>query len=89
MTHYLDLDNLYGRTVSENTWLRAGNGGLLKSSKIPGSPYQALPLQDPRMGCPIFAKRGCFLSGDLNLEVSEMLSATHTVFLREHNRNTG
>ena len=86
MTHYMDLDNLYGRTVKDNIKLRAGNGGLLKSSKIPGSPFEGLPLQNPSLGCPIMAKKGCFFAGDANVEQNEMLSATHTIFLREHNR---
>ena len=84
-THYLDNDNVYSANLNDNKELRYGYKGLLKTSQIPGSPYESLPRKTAEF-CDQPARIGCFFAGDERLEENTFLTTMHTLFLREHNR---
>jgi peroxidase len=85
ITHFFDCSQIYGNSDQENKELRLGYDGLLKSSMIPGSPYESLPLADAKAGCPMGKRSGCFKAGDSRLDENTYLTGMHTIFLRTHN----
>ena len=90
-THWLDLSQLYGSTEELALNLRAKTSGLLRTS-LDANGKSLLPL-DPNTNCSYnrhsteYSRRvNCFLAGDKRSEDNSILTAFHTLFLREHNR---
>lgn len=83
ITHWLDSSNVYGSSIGEMRKLRLFKDGLLKTSSIPGSDFESLPIQNIT-ACT--ERIGCFFAGDERVEENTMLTAIHTFFVREHNR---
>ena len=78
-THWLDNDNLYGKSDKDLEKLRTGKSGLLKSSALPNSKFEGLPIDDIEQCEKPGKSFGCFFAGDVRAEQSVMLTAIHTV----------
>jgi len=81
-THFLDSSNVYGSNEEEDELVRLYEDGLLKFSDIPGSNMESLPIVDITK-CP--ERIGCFVAGDERSEENTLLTAVHTLFMRNHN----
>ena len=83
VTSFIDASNVYGSDAGRAHALRTNDGtGKLKTS----SGGQFLPLNTtglPNAGGP---DPGLFLAGDVRANEHVGLTATHTLFVREHNR---
>jgi len=86
VSHWLDLNQVYGNSLEENSKLRTFQNGLLKSSGIRGQPH--LPFRG-KGGCTMQTAEPCFNSGDDRAEQNSWLTATQTYFLRLHNSIAG
>jgi len=83
LTHWLDLNPVYGNTVEESKNLRKLRYGLLKSSAIRAQEY--LPFKGNGQ-CTEKTAAPCFFSGDERAEQNSWLTAMQVIFLRTHNR---
>ena len=97
-THFLDGEAVYGYNDAYATAIRAGTGGLLKTSKWGGvAPYsEAIHATLSAAGSPGMAnactradKSELYLSGSRRMNSLPQLVVVHTLFLREHNRRAG
>jgi hypothetical protein len=99
ISSYIDGSNVYGTTSARLDWLRAGpvDGNPANNSAsllLPGgylprvtergnaSTAPAMDLMGPLMGAPTKAA----VAGDVRANENIALTATHTLFAREHNR---
>ena len=80
-THWLDNDNIYGISGKDLEKLRTGQNGLLKSSNLPNSKFEGLPINDLEQCVKPGKSYGCFFAGDDRLENSVMLTTMHTVII--------
>jgi hypothetical protein len=87
ITSYIDGSNIYGSSDARADALRTGVGGQLRTSAGALLPHNTLGLDNGSGGAPdptVF-----FVSGDVRANEQVGLTATHTLFLREHNRVAG
>ena len=88
MTAYVDGSQIYGSDTIRATALRTLSDGLLATSaggSLPGlNTDNTFPNQDPfGLGASLF------LAGDIRANENVGLTATHALFVREHNRLAG
>ena len=87
ITSFIDASNVYGSTPDRADYLRKKDGsGKLKFSEHDGAHYlpynkdelpnESLPGQDPKT---------MYLAGDVRANENALLTAMHTLFMREHN----
>lgn len=85
---YLDLTQVYGGDEMRLTALRATSGGRMRSQIVDGQEF--LPFNAQLPGGPISMAMGnipnTFAAGDIRANEQVILTAYHTLFLREHNR---
>lgn len=89
ITAYIDASQVYGSDASRATTLRTGADGLLKMSAA--SNGESLMMLNTMLlpnanDAHIFPDNELFLSGDVRSNEQIGLTATHTLFAREHNR---
>jgi hypothetical protein len=99
ITSYIDASNIYGSDATRLDWLRSGTvdgnpnnnsaslllpNGFLPRKDARGNPNTApeVELQGPLMGNPASAR----VAGDVRANENIALTATQTLFAREHNR---
>ena len=94
-THFLDAEAVYGYNDVYATAIRAGTGGLLKTSKWGGVAQYSEAIHATLSGagspgmanvCPRADKSELYLSGSRRMNSLPQLVVLHTLFLREHNR---
>ena len=94
ITHFHDASQVYGSDEEDALKLRTGKGGLMKTYKTRGG-KELLPQEEGRVEsdeCSIEAgkqkaqDKKCFKAGDSRSNEQPGLTAFHTVWLREHNR---
>ena len=78
-THWLDNDSLYGESEKDFRRLRTGKNGLLKSSVLPDTKFEGLPIDNIEQCQKPGKSFGCFFAGDSKVEQSVMLTSLHTV----------
>lgn len=88
MTHWADLSQTYGTNARTTAKLRTYKGGLLRTSYVPGSRLEQLPIRPRGEECRRSGIRTCkiFMSGDPRAEDNNFLTSMHTIWVREHNR---
>lgn len=85
-TAYIDASMIYGNDICDAVNLREGVDGRLNSSRpILGRGKHLLPKTSKNHECKA-ASGFCFYGGDSRVSEQPGLAATHTIFLREHNR---
>ncbi|XP_044742884.1 chorion peroxidase isoform X2 [Chrysoperla carnea] len=85
VTHFIDGSMIYGSDHSTFNDLREFQGGRLRVFHDFGR--QLLPLSNDSHGCIIMEKgAACFAGGDTRCNQFILLTALHTLFVREHNR---
>ena len=87
VTSYIDASQVYGSDIKRATALRTFVGGRLATSAdgaLPPLNTQELPNDDPFGLGPAL-----YLAGDVRANEQPGLTATHALFIREHNRLTG
>ena len=85
-TAFIDGSHIYGNDKCDATDLREGVDGRLNTT-LPhhGRGKHLLPKTKDNLECK--AESGfCFKGGDSRASEQPALAATHTIFLREHNR---
>ena len=85
-TAFIDGSNVYGNDKCDSMDLREGVDGRLNTT-LPhhGRGKHLLPKTKDNLECK--AESGfCFKGGDSRASEQPALAATHTIFLREHNR---
>jgi hypothetical protein len=97
---FIDASNVYGVTNSRLDWLRTGPAGdgnpANNSASLLLSPGGYLPRADARptvpappvdlMGALVATPEKAVVAGDVRANENVALTATHTLFAREHNR---
>lgn len=84
ITSYIDGSNVYGSDSSRASWLRTGVGGMLKTTaNVNGA---LMPYNDGTQPNAMGTSTSFFVGGDVRANEQIGLTATHTLFVREHNR---
>jgi hypothetical protein len=94
VTTWLDGSTIYGSTEASARWLRTFHGGKLKTSAGQMLPFNTLSgefadtidFSTPHMDARNHFSTRVFVAGDCRANENLMLTALHTIFLREHNR---
>ena len=95
ITAYIDASNVYGSTEERARWLRTFEGGKLKTSEgdllpwntVTGYYNSTVDPDAPAMDHPVTPPDGkWFVAGDVRANENPLLTAIHTLFVREHNR---
>ena len=83
ITSWIDASNVYGSDETRASWLRTFEGGKLKTSA-----GNMLPFNDGSQvnAGPAPFSTNMFVAGDVRANEQLALTATHTLFVREHNR---
>ncbi len=84
ITSYIDASNVYGSDDERAAELRTFEGGKLITTadgQLPGLNENGLPNDDP-----VGLGTELFLAGDVRANEHIGLTATHSLFVREHNR---
>jgi peroxidase len=84
ITSYLDGSVVYGSDLTRATALRAGAGGMLKTSGDNLLPKNTMGLPNADNGAPDPTQY--FVAGDVRVNEQVGLTAVQTLFVREHNR---
>ncbi len=91
---YIDGSAVYGSTVERANWLRTFEEGKLKTSTGDLLPYNTLTGElngatddsAPEMAMNDADATRWFVAGDVRANENVLLTAMHTLFVREHNR---
>lgn len=89
VTHWLDMDTMYGSNYKQSELVRAYDKGKLKWSVTPGTtPKENLPVLDKNICLDTVdtKSKGCIYAADSRVDESALTTAMHVLFLREHNR---
>ncbi len=81
ITHFLDGSGVYGSNTTRANALRSFNGGRMATSAGNLMPRNTGGLENAGGPSP-----DLFLAGDIRSNEQSGLTATHTMFVREHNR---
>lgn len=81
ITTFIDGSVIYGSDVERNQWLRTFSGGQLRTSA-----GRLLPFNDGSQENQGGNGSTLFVSGDIRANEQIVLTALHTLFVREHNR---
>jgi hypothetical protein len=85
ITAYIDGSNIYGSDPARAAALRAqGNKGTLVTSQWDLLPFNTFGLDNAQSGGA--DPEEFFIAGDVRVNEQVGLTATHTLFMREHNR---
>ncbi len=94
ISSFIDASNVYGSTPERANWLRTFENGKMRMSSGGFLPYNTITGElgspiDPNapvmaMANPYIEK--WFVAGDVRANENALLTAMHTLFLREHNR---
>ncbi|NES24473.1 MAG: PEP-CTERM sorting domain-containing protein [Symploca sp. SIO3E6] len=85
ITSYIDASNVYGSDSVRASFLRTNDGtGKLKTSAGDLLPFNTALLPNAQSGGPL--DPSLFIAGDVRANEQIGLAATHTLFVREHNR---
>ncbi|MCB0642885.1 MAG: T9SS type A sorting domain-containing protein [Phaeodactylibacter sp.] len=94
ITSFIDGSGVYGSDETRANWLRTFSGGKLKTSAgnllpfntIDGEYESDLAPDAPAMDNPVGISDKLFVAGDARANENNLLTAFHTLFVREHNR---
>ena len=94
ITAFIDGSTIYGSDEERANWLRSHEGGKLKTSTgnllpyntVSGEFYDAIDPEAPHMDNATGISDKLFVSGDSRANENTLLTSTHTLFVREHNR---
>ena len=88
ITAFIDASNVYGSTEARAHALRKNDGsGELKASIQEGTEYLPYNVDElPNASLPGQDPKSLYLAGDIRANENVLLTAIHTLFLREHNR---
>ncbi len=94
ITAFIDASAVYGSDLMRAAWLRTFSDGKLKTSQGNLLPYntvsgESFDIADPlapEMAMPFPNVDRFFVAGDLRANENPLLTALHTIFVREHNR---
>ncbi|MBK8501673.1 MAG: T9SS type A sorting domain-containing protein [Saprospiraceae bacterium] len=94
ITSFIDGSAVYGSNRQRASWLRIFTGGKLKTSTGNLMPFNTLTGElegevdpgAPNMDMPLPNTTRWFVAGDVRANENPMLTALHTIFVREHNR---
>ncbi len=81
ITAFIDASNVYGSDTTRANELRTFSDGKLKTSAGDLLPYNTAALPNAPSTAPTL-----FLAGDVRANENVVLTAMHTLFVREHNR---
>lgn len=84
VTSWIDASNVYGSDAGRASWLRTGAGGRLKTTASANG--DLMPFNDGTQANAGGMGTNMFVAGDVRSNEQVGLTATHTVFVREHNR---
>lgn len=94
ITSYIDGSGVYGSDQERADWLRTFSGGKLKVSAGNLLPFNTLNGEvdgeidpdAPHMDDAVGLSDRLFVAGDVRANENVLLTAFHTIFVREHNR---
>jgi len=84
---FKNSDNIYGVNDQEVSNIRLRKNGLLKTSKLPNTIFDGLPIENLTQCQKAKNNFGCFFSGDERVESNVFLTSIHTVSLPKFIKN--